>query len=99
MRSAKVKKSQKNLLRIHPRGKAPTHTIEVPPPEDPVVRASSHGGWIYREHEAFLRSIRTGSRPAVDVETGWWATAVGIAAERAVAEGRIVEMSELTGPE
>ena len=93
------KPDEKDLLRVYPRGKEPGHTIEMPQLEDAAIRASSHGGWVYYEHEAFRGSIRTGARPEADVEAAWWATAVGIAAERAIAERRIVEMSELTAGE
>ena len=45
--------------------------------------------------EDFLTCLQRGGKPLADGEAGSWATAVGEAAEKAIAERRIVDMEEL----
>jgi len=70
-------------------------TINCKTPE--AIRRRSHGGSVYYEHVAFAESVRTGRKPLADELVGWWSTVVALAAERAVAEERVVEITEF-GP-
>ena len=60
-----------------------------------IKGAGAHHGSTYFEHLAFQDAIRTGGQPAVTVEDGALAVAVGAAAERSIRERRPVELSEL----
>lgn len=69
----------------------------VPIPEE--IEKQSHSGAVYYEHLAFAESIRRGASVVVDAETARWSVIVGLAAEEAVREGRVVNISEIeTGP-
>ena len=68
-----------------------THTFDVPE----HIRKQSHHGMVYYEHVAFAESVRTGKRPRVGSEVGFWSTVVALAAERAVEENRVVEIAEM----
>ncbi len=85
-------------LRVSPRGGGETTTIAFGLP--PEIVKISHKGAVYFEHLAFLDNMRSGSRPLTDATVGWWSTAIGLAAERAVEETRVVSLSEMgAGPE
>jgi len=71
-----------------------THSIPV---DERLLKSGAHHGSTYFEHAAFLRSIRSGGAPEVSARDGTRAVAMGLAAERSAAEGRVVEMGEL-GP-
>ncbi|HVN86159.1 MAG TPA: Gfo/Idh/MocA family oxidoreductase [Candidatus Binatia bacterium] len=60
-----------------------------------VQTAGAHHGATYFEHLAFIEAIRGGKRPAVGVEDGALAVVVGAAAERSIAERRVIEIGEL----
>jgi predicted homoserine dehydrogenase-like protein len=47
---------------------------------------------------AVADSIRNELSPTPDIEAGWWGTVVGLAAEQAVRESRIVEINDFTDP-
>ena len=66
--------------------------IDVPP--GPLA-AGSHHGSTWFEHRAFLAALRDGTPPAVSLHDGLAAVAMGVAAERSIAERRPVEMAEL----
>jgi predicted dehydrogenase len=54
-----------------------------------------HHGSSYLEHLEFIDAIRTGAPAAVTLDDGLRSVAMGIAAQIAIAEGRVVEMSEV----
>ena len=54
-----------------------------------------HHGSSYLEHLDFLEACRSGSAPAVSLEDGLWSVAVGVAAQRSIAEGRVVALDEV----
>jgi predicted dehydrogenase len=86
----------KDRLRISRREKGEQEPECFEPPD--AIRRSSHSGAVYYEHLAFAENIRNGTRPETDAEVGWWSTVVGIAAERAVEEHRVVELNEFGSP-
>lgn len=57
-----------------------------------------HGGSDPSIIQAFLDSIRTGSKPRATAIDGLWSVAVGVAAEKSRAEKRVVELSDLFDP-
>ena len=63
--------------------------------DDRVAHEGFHHGSSYLEHVDFLDAVRSGRPPAVDVEQGLLAVAVGVAAHRSIDEGRAVAMTEV----
>lgn len=72
-------------------GEQRTETIPVDPD---VLAAGNHHGSTYFEHLAFRRAIADGTPPEVSLSDGLKAVAMGLAAERSIAERRPVEMAE-----
>ena len=65
------------------------------PVDREILEAGFHHGATYYQHLAFLKAVRSGGAPEVDVRAGLLAVAIGCAAQQSIAEGRPVEMSEL----
>jgi len=65
------------------------------PVEERLLAAGDHHASTYYQHLAFLEMLKTGGTPQVTLKDGMKAVAMGEAAERAIRERRIVE---LTGP-
>ena len=84
----------RDVLRIFQREVGEQELEVFEPPDD--IRRRSHSGAVYLEHLAFADSIRNGTVPMVGAEEGWWSTVLGLAAEQAVREGRIVSLSEFS---
>ena len=62
-----------------------------------VAHEGFHHGASYLEHLDFLHAVRTGGRPTVSLEDGLSSVAVGIAAQRSIAERRAVTLDEVLG--
>ncbi len=69
-------------------------TVHIPV-ADELLAAGEHHGSTYFEHLGFLRAVRDGRPPEVTIRDGLMSVAMGVAAERSIAEGRPVEMREL----
>ena len=63
--------------------------------DDRVAHEGFHHGASYLEHLDFLDAVRSGRPPTVGVEDGLWSVAVGVAAHRAIDEGRPVALAEV----
>jgi predicted dehydrogenase len=59
-----------------------------------ILEAGFHHGATYFEHAAFLDAVRRGGPPEVSALDGLRAVALGLAAERSIAERRPVELAE-----
>ena len=75
-------------------GRSERRVIGVPPE---LLAAGSHHGATWYEHEAFLAALRAGTDPGVSLRDGRLAVAMGVAAERSIAERRPVDLAELLG--
>ena len=76
----------------------PTGPVETDIPVDPaLLTAGDHNGATYFQHQRFLRAAKGEGPVEVSLDDGRWAVAMGIAAQRAAAEGRVVEMDEVLG--
>jgi len=62
---------------------------------DSIKYKGFHYGASYLEHLKFFKAMKEGKQPDVTLEEGMRSVAVGIAAHRSIAEGRVVEMSEV----
>ncbi|MFZ9017204.1 MAG: Gfo/Idh/MocA family protein [Ilumatobacteraceae bacterium] len=63
--------------------------------DDRILHEGLHHGSSYLEHVDFLAAIRSGGAPAVTLDDGYWAVAVGAAAHRSIELGRPVALAEL----
>jgi myo-inositol 2-dehydrogenase/D-chiro-inositol 1-dehydrogenase len=63
--------------------------------DERIAYEGFHHGSSYLEHLDFLRTVREGGHPKVTLDDGLLAVAVGVAAQRAIAEGRPVELAEV----
>ena len=85
---------ERGILRCRP------HRFEVEVreegnPHGETIRAPASESTFYLEQLHFVECIREGRKPLADSEAGMMAVAVALAAERAVEEGRVVEISEI----
>lgn len=83
----------RQLIRLGNRARSTVDEVEVT--DERILWEGGHHGASYIEHLEFLDAIRSGSSAAVTVEDGLLSVAMGIAAHTAIAEGRIVQMSEV----
>jgi predicted dehydrogenase len=84
---------RENVLRVSSRDGNETVRHEFTTPEN--IAGTSHNGAVYFEHLAFRENILDNRVPMTDVEVGLWGTAVGLAAERAAAEKRVILLHEI----
>lgn len=83
-------------LRIAGRDSGEETVIRFRLPDE--IREISHGGAVYYEHLAFQDNVRRRREALTGVQAGWGSTVVGLAAERAVAEKRVVEIADFGAP-
>jgi myo-inositol 2-dehydrogenase / D-chiro-inositol 1-dehydrogenase len=69
-------------------------TIDV---DETALKAGSHHGSTFYQHQEFAKAIRTGHPPLVSAHDGLMAVAMGAAAELSARERRAVEMTEVLG--
>jgi myo-inositol 2-dehydrogenase / D-chiro-inositol 1-dehydrogenase len=65
------------------------------PVDEAAVKAGSHHGATFYEHQKFIAAVRGEGAVEVTAEDGLRAVAIGIAAETSAKERRVVEMTEL----
>jgi predicted dehydrogenase len=87
-----------NVVRVGRRGEHWIGRVDEFVASDPRVRHEGlHHGSSYVEHLLLAEAIRTGGRPEVTLEDGYWAVAAGAAAHLSIELGRPVELAELMG--
>jgi len=79
-------------VKLHLRKHAETRVYDVTPPGH--IASLSHGGAMYYEHEAWVRSIREGEPVVVTGETARESVLVPLACQLAVAERRVVDVDK-----
>ena len=87
-----------SMLRIGRRADGIGAVTDVPVVDERVKFQGFHHGSSFLEHVDFLEAIRTGLPPAVTLEDGLWAVAIGEAAQRAIEQQRWVDVAELFEP-
>ena len=65
------------------------------PVDEAALKAGSHHGATFYEHQKFIAAVRGEGTVEVTAEDGLRAVAIGIAAEMSARERRVVEMTEL----
>ena len=63
--------------------------------DDRIAYHGFHHGSSFIEHAGFIEAIRTGGEPAVTLDDGYWAVAMGVAAHRSIELGRPVQLAEV----
>ena len=83
------------VVREGRRAGGPWGVVESVATDHRVRHEGFHHGASYLEHLAFAEAVRTGSRPTVGLGEGLSSVAVGVAAQRSIAEGRVVTLAEV----
>jgi predicted dehydrogenase len=77
---------------VSPRAPKGPRLLEVP--VDPaILAAGDHNGSTFYQHQRFAAVVRGQQGPEVTLTDGWWAVAMGIAAQRAAAGHRVVDLA------
>lgn len=66
--------------------------------DDSVAHEGYHHGSSYLQHVDFQAAVRSGRQPVVSMQDGLLSVAVGVAAQRSIAERRPVDLSEILPP-
>ncbi|MGI9053890.1 MAG: Gfo/Idh/MocA family protein [Ilumatobacteraceae bacterium] len=83
------------VVRIGRRADGIGAVTEVQVTDDRIAFQGFHHGASFLEHVDFLHAIRTETPPAVTLDDGLWAVAIGEAGQRSIEERRWVEVAEL----
>jgi predicted dehydrogenase len=76
----------------------PAGPVELKIPVDPaLLAAGDHNGSTFYQHQGFLRAATGQQRPEVSLEDGWWAAAMGHAAQQSAVTGKTVTLRDLDG--
>lgn len=80
---------------VSPRDPKGPHEVDVP--VDPtILAAGDHNGSTFYQHQGFARAARGLQAPEVGLTDGWWAVAMGIAAQESAATGQAVDLRRAT---
>jgi len=77
------------------RDRGPWGVAEEVATDERIRHEGFHHGSSYLEHLDFLDAVRNGAPASVSMEDGLMSVALGAAAQRSIAESRVVEMAEL----
>lgn len=86
-----------DVVRIGQRGRHWIGHVETVPAVSDAAYDGYHHGASFRQHQRFLAALRAGSPTAVTLADGLASVAMGVAAQRSIAEGRPVAMAEVLG--
>ena len=76
---------------VSPRDPKGPRELEVP--VDPLILAAGdHNGSTFYQHQGFARVVRGQQQPEVSLDDGWWAVAIGMAAQASAATGAAVDL-------
>jgi predicted dehydrogenase len=79
---------------VSPRNPAGPQVLDVP--VDPaLLAAGDHNGSTFYQHRHFADVVAKGSVPQVSLEDGWWAVAIGKAAQLSASTGQAIAGEEL----
>lgn len=78
-------------LEVSPRDPRGPRKVEIP--VDPaLLAAGDHNGSTYYQHARFAAAVRGEGPVEVDARDGWWAVAMGLAAQQSAATGQAVDL-------
>jgi predicted dehydrogenase len=74
---------------VSPRNPAGPFELEIP--VDPaLLAAGDHNGSTFYQHQGFVRAVSGEQAPEVSLADGWWAVAMGLAAQESASTGQAV---------
>jgi predicted dehydrogenase len=77
---------------VSPRNPKGPRALDVP--VDPaILDAGDHNGSTFYQHQGFARVVKGEGAVEVSLRDGWWAAAIGQAAQRSAAEHRAVDLA------
>jgi hypothetical protein len=77
---------------VSPRSPKGPQELEVP--VDPaLLAAGDHNGSTFYQHQGFARAARGVQAPEVSLSDGWWAVAMGMAAQESATTGQAVDLT------
>jgi predicted dehydrogenase len=78
---------------VSPRNPKGPRTVEIP--VDPaLLEAGDHNGSTFYQHQKFQRAVAGLQAVEVTLEDGWWAVAIGLAAQRSARTGEAVMIGD-----
>ena len=76
---------------VSPRNSPGPRELDVP--VDPaLLAAGDHNGSTFYQHQGFARAVAGAQAPEVSLTDGWWAVAMGMAAQESAATGQAVDL-------
>jgi predicted dehydrogenase len=77
--------------------RAPAGPVELHIPVDPaLLSAGDHNGSTFYQHQGFQRAATGIGDPEVSLSDGWWAVAMGMAAQESARTGEAVDMRKVS---
>jgi predicted dehydrogenase len=77
--------------------RSPAGPVELDIPVDPaLLAAGDHNGSTFYQHQGFKAAVQGLRKPEVSFEDGWWAVAMGLAAQQSAATGEAVSLQQTT---
>lgn len=74
----------------------PAGPIELEIPVDPeLLAAGDHNGSTFYQHQGFQRAALGSHQPEVSLTDGWWAAAIGMAAQQSALTGQAVDLRDI----
>ncbi|MFN4155658.1 MAG: Gfo/Idh/MocA family protein [Paracoccaceae bacterium] len=74
--------------------RSPKGPLVLDVPVDPaLLAAGDHNGSTFYQHQGFARMVRGQQSPEVSLLDGWWAVAIGMAAQESAATGQAVDLT------
>ena len=78
---------------VSPRKPPGPRTVDIPV-EQALLAAGDHNGSTFFQHRRFVDAVRGNGSVEVSLRDGWWAVAMGIAAQTSAHQGRMVTVDE-----
>ncbi len=76
----------------------PAGPVELDIPVDPsLLAAGDHNGSTFYQHQGFGRVVTGAQKPEVTLDDGWWAVAMGQAAQQSAMTGQAVSLGTADG--
>lgn len=73
----------------------PAGSVEMDIPVDAtLLEAGDHNGSTFFQHQRFQRAASGMQQPEVSLEDGWWAVAMGLAAQQSATTGQAVNIAD-----
>jgi len=79
---------------VSPRNPRGQRVLKVPVDAN-LLAAGDHNGSTFYQHQGFARVVEFGGRPDVTLADGWWAAAIGMAAQQSAETGRAVDLAAM----